>query len=72
MILPTHSVQIYVASKPVDFRKGQDGLASLVQSHLKKAPFSGAIYVFRAKRSEVKADLLGWQWSGDGLQAIGT
>ena len=34
MIHPSHGVQIFVATKPVDFRKGHDGLSALVQSHL--------------------------------------
>lgn len=50
MIHPSHGVQIFVATKPVDFRNGHDGLAALVQSHLKKKPFDGAVYVFRVKR----------------------
>ena len=41
MIHPSHGVQIFVATKPVDFRKGHDGLAALVQSHLQKKPFDG-------------------------------
>lgn len=41
-----------VNTKPVDFRKGHDGLDALVQSHLKKEPFRGAAYVFRAKRAD--------------------
>jgi transposase len=36
----------------VDFRKGHDGLAALVQSHLKKKSFDGAGYVFRVKRAD--------------------
>ena len=44
MIHPSHGVQIFVATKRVDFRKGHDGLAALVQSHLKKKPFDGAVY----------------------------
>jgi transposase len=52
VIHPSHGVQIFVATKPVDFRKGHDGLASLVQSHLQKKPFDGAVYVFRAKRAD--------------------
>src|SRR6516164_5710640 len=39
-----------VATKPVDFRKGMEGLATLVREHMKADPFSGAVYVFRAKR----------------------
>lgn len=45
-------VAIYIATKPVDFRKGHNGLAALVQSHLKRDPFGGAVYVFRAKRAD--------------------
>jgi transposase len=41
-----------VATKPVDFRKGADGLAALVRESLAADPFSGAIYVFRAKRAD--------------------
>ena len=52
MIHPSHGVQIFVATKPVDFRKGHDGLAALVQSHLQKKPFDGAVYLFRAKRAD--------------------
>jgi hypothetical protein len=32
-------------------RKQMDGLAALVQEALRKSPFSGAIYVFRPKRT---------------------
>jgi hypothetical protein len=46
-----NGVQVLVATKPVDFRKGADGLAALVQESLSADPFCGAIYVFRAKRA---------------------
>ncbi|CAN7188065.1 IS66 family insertion sequence element accessory protein TnpB [Phenylobacterium sp. LjRoot225] len=53
-----------VATKPVDFRKGMDGLAALVKEQLRADPFSGVVYVFRAKRADrVK---LVW-WDGTGL-----
>ena len=41
-----------VATKPVDFRKGGDGLAALVQETLEEDPSSGTIFIFRAKRAE--------------------
>lgn len=41
-----------MASDPVDFRKGYDGLTALVQSHLHQKPFDGSVYVFRAKRAD--------------------
>ena len=49
MIMPSHRVRILVATQPVDFRKGHDGLAALVQSALKEDPFTGTVFVFRAK-----------------------
>lgn len=63
MIHPRPGVKIFVATKPVDFRKGHDGLAALVQSHLQHKPFGGAVYVFRAKRSD-RLKLIYWDGSG--------
>ena len=40
-------VQVYVASTPVDFRKGAMGLMALVRDG-GADPFSGALYVFRS------------------------
>ena len=36
MMMPAHKVRILVATRPVDVRKGHDGLAALVQSALKE------------------------------------
>ncbi len=44
MILPGGPVRVFVAPRPVDFRKGVDGLA---QQELRLDPFSGAVLVFR-------------------------
>ena len=64
MIMPTHRVRILVATQPVDFRKGHDGLAALVQSALMEDPFTGTVFVFRAKRADrIK---IVW-WDGTGL-----
>jgi len=63
MIVPPTSVRVLVATKPVDFRKGMDGLAALVQEELKADPFSGVIYVFRAKRAD-RVKLLFWDGTG--------
>ena len=52
MIGPTGAVRVMVATKPVDFRKGAEGLAALVREEMKVDPFSGAVYVFRAKRAD--------------------
>jgi transposase len=52
MISPPAGVRIMVASHPVDFRSGLDGLAAMVQRALHENPFAGDIFVFRAKRAD--------------------
>ena len=39
--------RIVVATQPVDFRKGHDGLAAVVHNELGLDPYSGVAYVFR-------------------------
>ncbi len=39
MIIPPGPLKVLVAVKPVDFRKGMVGLASLVKSELQRDPF---------------------------------
>ena len=41
-----------IATRPVDFRRGADGLAATVQSVLRQDPFSGTMFVFRSKRAD--------------------
>jgi transposase len=52
-----------VATKPVDFRKGAEGLAALVRETMGSDPFSGAVYVFRAKRAD-RVKLVFWDGTG--------
>lgn len=52
MIGPSGAVRVMVATRPVDFRKGLEGLATLVRESMRADPFSGAVYVFRAKRAQ--------------------
>ena len=63
MILPGGPLPVFVATRPVDFRKGMDGLAALAQEHLRLDPFSGAVLVFRAKRAD-RIKILVWDGSG--------
>ena len=60
---PPAGVKVLVAIKPVDFRRGMDGLARAVKEELKADPYSGVVYVFRAKRSD-RIKLLYWDGSG--------
>ena len=63
MIGPTGAVRVMVATKPVDFRKGAEGLAALVRETMHSDPFDGAIYVFRAKRAD-RIKLVFWDGTG--------
>jgi len=63
VIVPPTGVRVLVATKPVDFRKGMDGLAAYVQQNLQTDPFSGVVYVFRSKRAD-KVKLLFWDQTG--------
>jgi transposase len=42
VIGPTGAVRVMVATKPVDFRKGVEGLALLVRESMTSDPFSRA------------------------------
>ncbi|HZY12799.1 MAG TPA: IS66 family insertion sequence element accessory protein TnpB [Beijerinckiaceae bacterium] len=63
MIGPTGAVRVLVATTPVDFRKGAEGLAALVRETMNADPFSGAVYVFRAKRAD-RVKLIYWDGTG--------
>ncbi len=52
MILVPPRVRILLAARPVDFRKGMDGLAALVQQALRANPFQGDVFIFRPKRTD--------------------
>jgi len=63
VIGPEGTVKVLVATKPVDFRKGAEGLAALVKAEMHADPFSGAVYVFRAKRAD-RIKLIFWDGTG--------
>ena len=56
-------VRVLIALKPIDFRKGAQGLAALVQSEIRADPFSGAVVIFRAKRAD-RLKLVYWDGTG--------
>jgi transposase len=47
MLQLTPQSRIFLATQPVDFRKGIDGLAAVCRQMLGANPLEGAIYVFR-------------------------
>ena len=64
MITVPAGIRVLVATKPVDFRKGGDGLAAVVREALGEDPFSETIFVFRSKRADRVKILV---WDGTGL-----
>ena len=63
MMFPSNRVRVLVSTQPVDFRKGHDGLAAIVSSVLRKDPFTGTIFVFRARKAD-RLKLLYWDGTG--------
>jgi transposase len=45
-------VRILLATRPVDFRKGMDDLAALVQQALRADPFQGDVFIFRPRGAD--------------------
>ncbi len=63
MLIPPGALRVLVATKPVDFRKGMDGLAALVKEQLKADPFLGRdLLLPRETRRQSEANLLGRHW----------
>ena len=63
MIFSSNRVRIMVATKPINFRKGHDGLAALVKNELHNDPFTGTVFVFRSRRAD-RLKLLYWDGTG--------
>jgi transposase len=63
MISIPAGARVLLAIRPVDFRKGAHTLAALAQEVLGEDPFSGAVIVYRAKRSD-RIKILVWDTNG--------
>ncbi len=57
------SVRIFVATQPVDGRKGMDSLAAIVRSALGQDPLSGHLYVFFSRRCD-RVRVVYWDRTG--------
>jgi len=68
MITVPAGIRVLVATKPVDFRKGGDGLAALVREALGEDPFSGTIFQTSRPRKDFG---VGWVWPGAVLETAG-
>lgn len=62
LTLPS-SVRIYMASEPVDLRRGFDGLSAATRHIIRADPLSGHLFVFVNRRSN-RLKVLLWQPSG--------
>lgn len=62
MEISMRSDKIYIANKPVDFRKSIDGLCSVVIEKMKQKPSDG-IYIFYNKHYNC-LKILGWHRNG--------
>ncbi|SED17363.1 IS66 family insertion sequence element accessory protein TnpB [Rhodobacter sp. 24-YEA-8] len=67
MIFPSNACRIFLATQPIDFRKGMDGLAGYIANNFDLDPFSGAIYVFRSRRANMLKMIV---WDGTGLVLV--
>ena len=63
MIAARAGLRVWVATHPVDFRRGINGLVALVAQTLEADPYGGEIFVFRSKRAD-RIKLLAWDGSG--------
>jgi transposase len=63
MIQLTPQSRIFLATEPVDFRKGIDALAAVCRQRLDDNPLEGAVYVFR-NRSGTSLKLLLYDGQG--------
>lgn len=64
MIEFSAGTRVLLYCRPVDMRKGFNGLAALVSEVLRSDPYSGYVFLFRAKRGDYLKALY---WDGTGL-----
>lgn len=57
------SVRLFVATQPVDGRKGADSLMVLVRDVLRHDPFSGHLFIFFSKRCD-RVRIVYWDRNG--------
>ena len=57
------SVRVFVATQPVDGRKGVDSLMAIVRSAFEQVPLSGHLYVFFSTRGE-RVRIVYWDRNG--------
>jgi len=67
MLSVPNKVRIFLCIRPMDLRKGFDGLHGVVLEVLRQDPLSGDLFVFLNKRRDRVKLLI---WDGDGLMIV--
>lgn len=62
-MLPSFNGNIWLYTKPIDFRKQIDGIVILVSDHLQLNPTSGQLFLFRNRHAN-KIKMLWWDKNG--------
>lgn len=63
MLTLASGARVYLATEPVDLRRGHDGLCSLVRNALELDPFAGHLFVFVGRRGD-RIKVLFWDRGG--------
>ena len=63
MLTLAAGTKVFLATEPVDLRRGHDGLCSLVKNTLGLDPFSSNLYVFVGRRGD-RVKILFWDRGG--------
>lgn len=63
MLTPSSAVRVYLASEPVDLRRGHDGLCALVRTMHGRDPYDGSVFAFVGRRGD-RIKLLYWERGG--------
>ena len=57
------SVRVYLATEPIDLRRGHDGLCALVRARYQLDPYNGHLFAFVGRRGD-RIKILYWDRGG--------
>lgn len=63
MLTLSPSVRVFLATEPVDLRRGHDGLCALVRSRYDRDPHDGSLFAFVGRRGD-RIKILYWDRGG--------
>lgn len=63
MLSVASGAKVYLATEPVDLRRGHDGLSALVRSRFEMDPHEGDVFVFVGRRVD-RVKILFWDRGG--------